>query len=136
MLATALTVAVVACDSNENKPTEKPPVVTEPSATPAPTATPAAPEVPEYCKPEGKRFACGQPPKPTGLTAKNAVWIGLPACGPDTDGDNIGEGPAFFKELAELEAQSKKSGIAITVKMLDGSLVHFGSGFAAPCQEF
>lgn len=119
--------AVVGCKTKEVKP-EVPPVITNPIPTlPGPTPIDPSQVDPsaEYCKPEGKKFNCGNP-----------VWYGLKGCKPDSDGDNHAEGTAYFASLAEIEKLHKDNpNVTVRVKMKDGSVVQYGVGFSAPCFE-
>lgn len=120
--------AVVGCKSKEVKP-DVPPIIVVPPVDPTPK--PVEPWNPsqwdanqEFCKPEGKKFNCGNP-----------VWYGLKGCKPDSDGDNHAEGTAYFSSLDEIKAMSEKQNVTVRVKMKDGSTVQYGVGFAAPCSE-
>lgn len=117
--------ALVACKSTEKPVDPVKPV--DPTPTPVVTPTPKPSDVDpdaEYCKAEGKKFNCGNP-----------VWYGLKGCKPDSDGDNHAEGTAYFSSLEEIKAMSEKQGVTVRVKMKDGSVVQYGVGFSAPCDE-
>lgn len=121
--------AVVGCKSKEVKPDVKPPIIVIPPVDPPPP-----PVLPwysqwdanqEFCKPEGKKFNCGNP-----------VWYGLKGCKPDSDGDNHAEGTAYFSTLEEIEKLHKDNpNVTVRVKMKDGTMYQYGIGFAAPCNE-
>lgn len=122
-LVFGLLLALVACKSSDKpvdpvKP-EPTPVVVEPTPKPGDVDANA-----EYCKPDGKKFNCGNP-----------VWYGLKGCLPDSDGDNHAEGTAFFASLEEIKAMSEKQNVTVRIKMKDGSVVQYGVGFSAPCSE-
>jgi hypothetical protein len=97
--------AMVACEKKDENPPVNPPIV-----------QPEPPKVDEFCKADGKQFAC-----------MSAMYFYGKEC---PDG-----GPVYVKDLVEMNELVAKTGQAVSIKMKDGSLLEIGVGFAMPCEE-